>query len=258
MRGMVRSALILTLLFGTFGCGGGATMSIAGYRENISDLHNGVASGMGYAFEKLNSLQYDDYFSVLELQDIFEQAGAVFSSAREEAKGISPPPEAEFLQADLLDFYTNGELDMDVMVNATRFFEVVVPMLVDMENLALPQVAMEADIEAVRAASAEDRETLQGYMDDLDGLRPPDDLELYQQDLLSFFQSLDESISRLDQEVTPENSSALERFNQEYPAVIAEVNVFGEEAIAYLRGLEGRLDSLIENGEELARRIGEL
>jgi hypothetical protein len=144
------------------------------------------------------------------------------------------------------------------MVNATRFFEVVVPMLVDMENLALPQVALEADIEAVRAASAEDRETLRGYMDDLDGLRPPDDLEIYQQDLLSFFQSLDESISRLDQEVTPDDRSALERFSQEYPAAIGEVNVFREEAAAYLRGLEGRLDSLIENGEELARRIGEL
>ncbi|MFW6113448.1 MAG: hypothetical protein ACOC78_00820 [Actinomycetota bacterium] len=258
MRRLIHPALVLVMLFALFGCGSGSTMGLSAYRENISDLHDGVASGLGYAFETLNSLRYDDYFGVLELQDIFEQAGAVFNLAGEEAAGMNPPPEVESLHADLLDFYSDGELDMEVMVDTTRFFEVVIPMLVDMENLALPQLATEAEIEAIRAASAEDRETLQSYMEELRGFIPPENLEEYRGELMESFRSLDESISRLDQEISPDDMSSLERFKQDYQAAVAEVDSFWEEAVAYLRGLEERLDRLIEGGLELALRIGEL
>lgn len=253
---VLSAAMVLVLALA--GCGCGAAMDLAEYRERISDLHDGVASGLGLAFERLSTLSYDDYFGLVELEEVFARANEVFRAAVIEGEDIQPPSQADSLHRDLLDFYSGGEDKTAGIQNMVSIFEAVLPMLRDMENLALPQLPSEADLAAAAAAAAEDHITLRGYIDDIEGFRPPDELQDYLDRLSEFFTALDDSISGVEQGTTPEDKAALETFKSDYALTMEAVGIFWEQAMEYLRGVEQEVDCMIERGEELAARVYEL
>jgi hypothetical protein len=242
----------------SFGCGGGGTLSLSEYQERISELHSGRLAGLEDVSESLESIPYDDYWGLLELEKVFEQSYEAFVSAGKEASGITPPPEAESLHEDLVDYYLWGEISIGSMINGIRFFQSVLPMLVDMTNLALPQLEEDAGPPQIEAASTEDRKTMQWYIKDLSGMKPPAALSEYQDDLLGLFRALDESIGRLDQSVASGDNDALSIYQQEYTTVLERVGEFWEGAVDHLGLLQPRIDFLIIRGETLSARIDEL
>jgi hypothetical protein len=144
------------------------------------------------------------------------------------------------------------------MINGIRFFQSILPMLVDMDNLALPQLEEDAGLTQIEAASTEDRKTMQMYIKDLSRMKPPAALSEYQDDLLGLIRVLDESISRLDQSVASGENSALSVYQQEYITVLERVDEFWEEAMDYLGLLQRRIEFLIVRGKTLSARIDEL
>jgi len=233
-------------------------LSLSEYQGRISKLHEGAIAGLEDVYESLESIPYEDYWGLLELEDAFELSYEAFVSAGKDASGITPPSEAEALHEDLLAYYLWGEKSMGSMINGIRFFQSVLPMLVDMENMALPELEEDAGPPQIEAASTEDRKTVQLYIKDLSGMKPPAALREYQDDLLGLFRALDESISRLDQSVTSGENNALSVYQQEYTTVLERVDEFWEEAMDYLCLLQPRIDFLIVRGETLSARIDEL
>ena len=250
--------LAAVILLISFGCGGGGALSISEYKEKISELHDGVIAGMEDVFESLEYIPYDDYWGLLELEKVFEQSYETFVSAGKDASGITPPSESEALHEDLTGYYIWGEVSMGSMINGIRFFQSVLPMLVDMNNLALPQLEEDTGLTQIEAASTEDRKTMQMYIKDLNRMKPPAALSEYQDDLLGLIRALDESISRLDQSVASGENSALSVYQQEYITVLERVDEFWEEAMDYLGLLQPRIGFLIMRGKTLSARIDEL
>jgi hypothetical protein len=259
MRKVLSGLLISALLLPFYGCGNGGAMSLSEYRESISDLHDGVASGLGYSFEKLSSLDYDDYFSLLELEEVFSEAHEVFGTALREAEGMRPPQIAQSLHSNLVEFYDNGESETLNMKHEVSFFQGVLSILVDVQNLALPQAAPDAELSEIEAASAEDSTSLQAYVGDLTGMKPPEELKDYRSRLRDFLASLDESANGAVQGLKPDDRSSLEKFRQEYVSWgLGTVNMFWDEAMAHLREMEEQIDRMIEEGGDLAKQIHEL
>ena len=257
IRKVIPVLLTAAVLLISFGCGDGGALSLSEYQDTISGLRGDVIAGLEDVSESLESIPYDDYWGLLELEDVFELSYEAFVSAGKEASGITPPPEADSLHQDLLGYYLWGETSMGSMINGIRFFQSVLPMLVDMNNLALPQLPEDAGLPEIEAASTEDRKTMKMYIKDLSGMRPPAALRDYQVDLESLFRALDDIIGRLDQSVTSD-SAALSAYQQEYDAVLERVDEFWEGAMDYLGLLQPRVDFLIMRGETLSARIDEL
>jgi len=104
-----------------------------------------------------------------------------------------PGPEAVPLHVDLLEFYADGAEGMSYVQDSLGFFEVVLPMLQDVENLALPALPDNAGIPEIKAAAAEDRKTMEGYLKDLENMEPPEGLQEYSDKLMDYFRSIDEA-----------------------------------------------------------------
>ena len=255
MRGYLVAVLIAAPLLFAAGCGGGGEMSLSEYRKSISDLHDGVAWDLGDVVEELGNLDFGDYYDLLELQEVYRGVNDIFTSAMQEAEVMEPPPQARALQEDLVDFYSEGADSTRELVNALGFFEAVLPMLRDVENLALPALAEGAGVPEIRAAASEDRKTMDGYLDELSGMEPPEGLERYRGSLAEFFRSIDEAVAAMAQAVTPEDRNPFLQFRQWYAAALDRSRVLWEEAMAYLRAEGGMVDRLIEEGKELAGRI---
>ena len=258
IRKVIAVLMAAAVLLTSFGCGGAGELSLSEYQERISELHDDVLAALEDVSQNLDSIPYDDYWGLLELEDVFELSYESFVSAGKEASGITPPPEAESLHQDLIGYYLLGEITMRSMINGIRFFQSVLPMLVDMANLALPYLESDADRTQFEAASTEDRKTLQMYIKDLGGMRPPATLRDYQDELEILFQDLDESIGNLDQSVASGDDGALSSYQREYEAVLARVDEFWEGAMEYLGLLQPMVDFLLMRGEILSARIDEL
>jgi hypothetical protein len=138
------------------------------------------------------------------------------------------------------------------------YFQAVLPMLSDVENLALPDLPEDAGEPEVKAAAIEDRRTMDDYLEELDRMEPPRELDEYNGVLTDFFRAIDEAIAGLEQSVTPEDLSALSAYRQWFAAHIEAARGLWDEAVSYLGGLNLRVDSLIEEGKELAGRIHQL
>ena len=255
IRKMIPVLLAAAVLLVSFGCGGGGSLGLSEYRERVSQLQDDVLASLEDVSESFESIPYDDYWGLLELEDVFELSYEDLVSAGEEASDIVPPPEAEPLHEDLLGYYLWGERSMGSMINGIRFFQSVLPMLVDMTNLALPQLQEGAAMPQIEAASTEDRKTVQMYIKDLGGMKPPATLRDYQNDLEGLFRALDDIIGRLDQSVSSGDSSALSTYQQEYETVLERVDGFWDGAMDYLGLLQPRVEFLLVRGETLSVRI---
>lgn len=260
--GVIRRTLPVLLAAGvllvSLGCGGGGVAGRSQYKQDISELHDAVLSSLGEVSEGLTPGAYDDYWYLMELEELFEPSREAFVSSGKEASGIKPPPEVGPLHDDLIHYYLWGELSMDSMINGTRFFESVLPMLVDMDNLALPQLEEGAGRSEIEAASTEDRKTIQWYLKDISGMNPPAELRKYRDNLSDLFQSIDVSIGRLDQSMADDEGSALLAYQEEYAGALERVRGFWEEAMDYLNLFDVRVGFLTSWGETLSARIDEI
>jgi hypothetical protein len=258
IRKIVAAMLTAALVLALAGCGGGEELSLSEYRKSISELHDGVAWDLGVVFEGLNDLNFKDFYDLPALADIFSNAHDIFDAAWINADAMYPPPEAIPLHLDLLDFYSEGVEGAGELVNAMGFFEAVLPMLKDVQNLALPDLPEEAGVPEIKAAAMEDRKTMDVYLKDLEGMEPPDDLQPYHEKLKEFFRSIDEAVSAMDQAVTPEDRNPYMQFRQWFGTTLEESRALWDEAMAYLGALNARVDGYIEEGKELAGRIQQL
>ncbi|RJP26203.1 MAG: hypothetical protein C4536_16055 [Actinobacteria bacterium] len=255
VRRIITVLLAVAVLAALAGCGDGGEMSLSDYRKTISELHDSVAWDMGDTVEELNDLDFKDFYDLPDLRMVFLGAEEIFAAAWDIADPIYPPPQAEMLHVDLLDFYAEGAESMRDVQNALGFFEVVLPMLRDVENLALPDLPENAGVPEIKAAAAEDRRTMEGYMRELEGIDPPDDLQPYREKLEGFFRSIDEAVAAVDQSVTPENFDSFAQFRQWFATALVESESLWGEAMSYLDGMSDIIDHYIEMGKELAARI---
>jgi len=250
--------LAASIIAALAGCGGGGQMSLSDYRKSISELHDGVAWDLGETVGELNNLDFKDFYDLPELREVFRGAEDIFSAAWDTADPMYPPQQAEELHMDLLDYYAQGAEGMREIQDTLGFFEAVLPMLRDVENLAMPDLPENAGEAEIRAAAAEDRRTMEGYIGELEGMDPPDDLQPYHAKLMDFFRSIDEAVDGVEQAVKPEDLSSFAGFRQWFAAALVEAQTLWEEAMSYLDGLSGSIDPYIEQGQELAARIQEL
>lgn len=256
---MARKVLVLTLaavlLAALAGCGESGEMSLSEYRKGISELHDGVAWDLGVTLEKLNELSFEDYYDLPGLREVFAGAESIFTAARDTADPMYPPPQAEALHIGLLEFYTGGAEGMRDLRNSVGFFEAALPMLRDVENLALPDLPENAGAEEIKAAAAEDRKTMDGYLKELDGMEPPQGLHAYRDRLVEFFRSIDEAAAAVEQAVKPEDLNSFLQFRGWFATAVEGAQTLWNEAISFLGGLGGSIDVYIEQGKELAARI---
>jgi len=233
-------------------------MNLSDYKKSISELHDGVAWDLGYTLESLGSLDPENYYQLSDLQAVFQGAHDIFAAAYAEADSLYPPEEAEPLHLDLLHFYAEGQEETGMMVNSMGLFQVVLPMLADMENLALPSLAEGVQLPEVKAAAEEDHRTMDMYLHEVEGMVPPEDLQAFLDELRRFFQSLRDMVVAVEQTTTQEDRNAFLQLRQQWPSLMDKVRDFREFCDRYRAGLGGRIDGLIERGRELASRIQEL
>jgi len=257
-RKIIAVLLAAALLTALAGCGGGEEMSLSEYRKDISELHDGVAWDLGVTLEELNQFDFVDYYDLTELRAVFEKAEGIFSTAWDSADPMYPPPQAVPLHVDLLEFYAEGAEGMRDVQDSLGFFEVVLPMLQDIENLALPALPDNAGVPEIKAAAAEDRKTMEGYLKDLENMEPPEELQEYSDKLVEYFRSIDEAVATVDQAVKPENLTSFILFRQWFSTAVSDAQALWNEAISYLAALSTSVDPYIEQGKELAERIQKL
>jgi len=255
LRRITAVTLAAAIIAALAGCGGGGEMSLSDYRKTISELHDGVAWDLGETVGELNNLDFKDFYDLPELREVFRGAEEIFAAAWDIADPMYPPQQAEELHVDLLDFYAQGTEGMRELQDTLGFFEAVLPMLRDVENLALPDLPENAGEAEIKAAAAEDHRTMEGYMGELEGMDPPDDLQAYLAKLTDFFRSVDEAAAAVDQAVKPEDLSSFVQFRQWFATALVESQTLWEEAMSYLEALSGSIDPYIEQGKELAARI---
>jgi hypothetical protein len=257
-RKIIAAMLTVVLLAALAGCGGGGEMSLSEYRKSISELHDGVAWDLGVTLEELNQLDFGDYYDLPELRAVFESAEGIFTTAWDSADPMYPPQQAVPLHVDLLEFYAEGAEGMRDVQDSLGFFEVVLPMLRDVENLALPDLPDNAGVPEIKAAAAEDRKTMEGYLKDLENMGPLEELRQYPDKLTEYFRSIDEAVAIVDQAVKPEDLTSFILFRQWFSTAVSDAQALWNEAISYLAGLSTSVDLYIEQGKELAERIQKL
>ncbi|MBC7230747.1 MAG: hypothetical protein H5T74_10205 [Actinobacteria bacterium] len=258
MRRVTAFLLAGCLLAVSFGCGGGTEMGLSEYLEAVSELHDGVAWDLGALLGEMGGLDPRDYYDLPDLQELFRQAAEVFDAAWQKADAMYPPPEAVPLHLDLMDFYARGVRDMSDAENTIGFFEAALPMLADVENIALPGLPENAGVPEIKAAAAEDSKTMSGYCRELRGMEPPDDLLAFRERLWGYLHSIDDAAATVDREIKPEDMGPYQRFREWFAGAVAEAPALREEALGILSGLSARIDVFIAEGKELAERVQEL
>lgn len=230
-------------------------MSPAEYEKEMSELHNRVVGSLEGAVEELNSLDPGDYYGMLDMKLVFEETSEVFKSAYREALAMNTPPEVEELHEDLLLFYSYGEEITAGVAGAAGFFRAVLPLLKDVQNLALPNIPEDSEVTRIKGAYEEDGATMHGYVRNLKAMKPPEKLQPYEDNLVGLFHSMEEDVVGVGRAVTPEDKGALIQFQREFPAILQRTRVLQGEIMVYLFFYSRRIENLLRKGNELAGRI---
>jgi phage gp36-like protein len=258
----IRKALIVllvaALLSGYAGCGGSGTMTVAEYKESMSDMQDRVSSALETALEKLETVNEDDIFDLYELQGVLEEQRSIIDSVAREAIGMNTPPEVEDLHKELLRYYVRAERATGQIANGAGFFQAILSMLVDVRNLALPNIPEDSQAARINAACEEDAATMHLYLKHLKGITPPEQLQFYRDKLNDLFNSVEEAVAGVDRATSPDDTSAFIQFQQDFPAVLHEVNVLQGEITVYIYLYSLRIKNLIRDGAELTQQIDEL
>ena len=89
IRKSIPVLLAAVVLLISFGCGGAGELSLSEYQERISELHDDVLAALEDVSQNLDSIPYDDYWGLLELEDVFELSYESFVSAGKEASAYA-------------------------------------------------------------------------------------------------------------------------------------------------------------------------
>jgi hypothetical protein len=255
IRKTIAVLLAAALLLGSSGCGGSGTMNMAEYKEGVSILQERVDGALETALESLENVNEDDPFDLFELQGVLEEQKSIIKSAAKEAVDMNTPPEVEDLHKELLRYYTRAERATGHIANGAGFFQALVPMLTDVHNLALPGIPDDSPLERINAASEEDAATMHEYIKHLKGITPPEELQLYRDNLMAFFGSVEEDVASVERESTPDDRSTLVQFQQDFPATLRELDIFQGEITYYIYLFELRIKNLIQDGNEFTAQI---
>jgi hypothetical protein len=131
-------------------------------------------------------------------------------------------------------------------------------MLTDVSNLALPATPEDAEVSRLKAVSEEDVATMHGYIKDLEGIESPPELRPYQENLITFFHSIQEDVAEVERAVKPGDITAFQEFKERFQEVEEKVRVLDIETAVYIFFFCERVELFLLNGEDLARRIEEI
>lgn len=255
MRRTLALLLAACLAFFSYGCGSGGEMGLPDYLKTVSELHDGVAWDLGVILGEMGDLDLRDYYDLPSLRGLFSEAAGVFDTAWQKADAMYPPSEAIPLHLDLLEFYAQGVRGMSEAENTIGFFEAALPMLADVENLALPNLSEGVGVAEIKAAATEDSKTMSGYYRELSGMEPPEGLEEYRERLMAYLHSIDDAAASVDREIKPEDMGPYQRFREWFSGAVKEAGMLNAEALDRLGSLNGRIDSFLVEGKSLAERI---
>lgn len=238
------------------GCGKRVeTMSLPEYRKRISEIHDGVAWDLGYALESLGTFSDDEYYHLQEVNEVFTRIQEIFSKAYRTLDALDPPEEALELHLDLMRFYADGERGAGKVVNSLGLFQISLPMLVDVDNLALPSLPEPPQPQEIRGAAEEDARTMDIYLGQLEGITPPEEMKEYLERLRALFRRIKDLVSGVLQVAPPGEVEALANFRSLFAPLEGEASALRDTVGTYLAGVDGRIDGLIERGTDLATRI---
>lgn len=250
------SALFLVLTSGCHGESG--PLSLPQYKKEVSAIHDELAMGLGECLQELPSLQPQDYQQLQRLKELYEGVSGLFRSSYAAASSLEPPEEASMLHQFLLEFYAAGEKATGDSAAGIGFTRSVLPMLADMENLALAHLPEGADAAAVKAAASEDVDTLDDYIKDVEGMKVIPELEGKQRLLVEVFRDMKEKAEAVRTGYTEENRAPLEDFRSRYGSLMESIRRLKGELIDWAGGREARVDHLLQVGKDLGRMIHEL
>lgn len=238
------------------GCGEkGETMSAPEYKKRVSEIHDGVAWDLSYVLESLAEVSGDEYYYLQKVSEVFSRAQEIFTVAYRTLEALNPPEEALDLHLELMHFYADGERETGVVLNSLGLFQILLPMLVDVENLALPSLGEQPQPQDIRAAAEEDGKTMDLYLRELEGISPPEELEDYLERARGLFLAVRDMVAGVIQAAPTKESESLADFRQRFAPVTKEAEALQNTVQDYLAGVGGRIDELIERGKELAARI---
>lgn len=251
--------LTAALMAALVGCGEEkGVLTLSQYKKEISAIHDELAMGLGECLGELPSLNPRDYLQLQKLKEIYEGLSGLFRSSYASASNLEPPDEALNLHQFLLDFYSAGERTTGDSAAGIGFTRSVLPMLADMDNLALAHLPEGSDAAAVQAAASEDQVTLEDYLEDLEGMKVIPELEEKQALLLEAFRYLREGVEAVKTGYTEENRVPLEDFLGRYGSVMEKVRGMEKELVDWVAGREARVDHLLQVGKDLGKMIYEL
>lgn len=238
------------------GCGKRVeTLSLPEYRKRISEIHDEVAWDLGYALESLGTFSGDEYYHLQEVNEVFARAQEIFSGAYRALDALDSPEEALELHLDLMHFYADGEREASTVVNSLGLFQISLPMLVDVDNLALPSLPEPPQPQEIRGAAEEDARTMDMYLGQLEGITPPEETKEYLERLRALFRGIRDLVSGVLQVAPPGELEALANFRQLFAPLEGEASALRDIVEIYIAGVGGRIDGLIERGGDLAARI---
>jgi hypothetical protein len=258
MRKLVMATLFAALLLTLSACGRGVLLSPDEYRGKAYELQDGVNSTLKEARDGLCGVDPYGYFELQALQLLLEESASGLGSAYRQALGMNVPPQVEEIHEGMLNFYSYVEEKIGDMASASAFFYTVRPMLTDVSNLALPATPEDAEVSRLKAVSEEDVATMHGYIKDLEGIESPPELRPYQENLITFFHSIQEDVAEVERAVKPGDITAFQEFKERFQEVEEKVRVLDIETAVYIFFFCERVELFLLNGEDLARRIEEI
>lgn len=257
MRKGLAFLLLVALLLGSLGCGDGSgrPLSLDEYREQMLGIQENIIQNLNDCSHRLQSLTQLDYYDLIDLENVVLDMGMVFASAKREAMAMHIPPEVESLHEDLISFYSFGQKVSSEIASSIAFFRGVLPMLTDVENLALPNMVSDAEVSRIKAAAVEDASTMHSYAKDLTGMKPPPRLEPYKEILVNFFHSIENAVADVDRAIMPEDRNKFLQFKQDFSGVLEQRDIYRTEMLVYLFTMGLRLEYLARDAGELETRI---
>jgi hypothetical protein len=245
MRGLLAFLLLTALVTGLMGCGSQTkVLSVDEYDARMQAIQDGLSENLDTLSQRLGSITQLDYYDLMDLEDQVVGTAEAFKAAKGQAVAMNTPDEVQDIHKSFINFYSFGEDISNEIASDIAFFHNILPMLTDVENLALPNIVPEAEVARIKAAAAEDVSSMQGYEKGLKGMNPPSELEPYKETLANFFRSIENAVADVDRAITPEDRSMFLQFQQDFAGMLNQQKVYTGMISVYLVNFRDRIDYL--------------
>ncbi len=253
MRKVAAFLLLAPLLLGLVGCGGAKAklLSIDEYHDRILKMQDGIIQSLQDSSDALSSVSKPDYYDLIDLKNVLAGTAEAFKNAEEEAMAMNTPPEVEDIHREIIFFYSFGKDVSNKIASDIDFFRGVLPMLTDVENLALPNMVDNAEVARIKAAASEDASTMHSYGEDLDGMNPPAELEPYKENIINYFHSIENGVADVDRSMTQQDRADFLQFKQDFNGILQQRYLYINQILAYFTNFGFRLNYLTKQAEAL-------